>query len=216
MSMDPVERAFLVAVEDLSSGRARPVEEYLQLVGPGEHHELADMLAAIFASRPPAASERITVDSPSYRRALAALDEVSDSAGAAGVLPGALVELRSTRGLTPEQVTGALAEQLAVPAGARRRLDWQYFRLETGQLSGRALSRRLLDALARVFGTLTEDLLAASEVTGTPRALAPAQALARSSGRPALAPAAAPGAEPEQPDPDTLLVDRLFTGGRDA
>jgi hypothetical protein len=212
--MDPVERAFLSAVEDLGLGNAKPIEEYLGLVEPGAREELADMLATIFASRPPSDSETVGLDSPSYSRALAALDEVSERAGVAGLLPGALLELRATRGLTPEQVTEQLAEQLAVPAGARRRLDWQYFRLESGQLPGRALSRRLLDALAHIYGTLTEDLQAASEIIGNAQGPTAAPALARPSGGPAPPPRRA--AAPEQPDPHALLVDRLFTGGRDA
>jgi hypothetical protein len=213
--MDAVERAFMSAVEDLNAGRAEPVERYLELVTSGERDELADMLAAIFASRPPEPEQEVTLDSPSYLRALAVLDEVSESAGAAGVLPGALVELRDARGLTPDEVTHVLAEHLAIPPAEQRRLDWQYFRLESGQLAGLTLSRRLLEALAEIFGAVAEDFLAASEVRGRPSPLTPAQTFARPAGAPTSAPS---GAAHEQHDADAgvQLVDRLFTGGRDA
>jgi len=213
--MDAVERAFLAALEDLNSGRAKPVERYLELVERSERDELADMLAAVFASRPPTADDTLTLDSPSYRRALAALDEVTESAGPAGVLPGALVELRASRGLTPDAVTAELAERLDVPSSGRRRLDWQYFRLETGQLAGRGLSRRLLAALAEIFGALAEDFLAASEVGGRDKPVA--AAAGRAFTRPTAGPSAPPGPhKPEQPDPAVAIVDRLFAGGRDA
>jgi hypothetical protein len=214
MSTDAVTNAFLAAVDDLSSGQAKPVEEYLKLVHGPPREELADMLAAIFASRP-AAEDAPNLDSPSYQRALAALDEVSERAGAAGLLPGALVELRATRGITPEQVVGELAEQLELPLSARGRLDWQYFRLESGQLPGAALSRRLLGALASIFGTLTEDLLAASEVparAGTGRSAAPALARPAGTGSPPPTRSRSPAPEPNA---DTFEVDRLFTGGRE-
>src|SRR4051812_44196760 len=102
--MSRVEKAFLRAVEDLNAGRAEPVERYLELVSQSEQEELADLLAMFFASRPPA-GDTPSLDSPSYRRALGALDAVTENAGQTGVLPGTLVSLRRLRGLHSTEIT---------------------------------------------------------------------------------------------------------------
>src|SRR5438552_13918041 len=92
--MSRVEKAFLRAVEDLNAGRVESVERYLELVSRSEQEELADLLAMFFASRPPVVAKAASLDSPSYQRALAALDAVTENAGKTGVLPGTLVSLR--------------------------------------------------------------------------------------------------------------------------
>lgn len=215
--MDAVEKAFLAAVEDLNAGRAKPVERYLELVQRSEQEELADLLAMVFASRPPTVAETPSLDSPSYQRALAALDAVTENCGQAGILPGTLVSLRRVRGLRSQDVTDELARQFEVHERARRRLEWLYHRLEAGQLAGRQLSRRLLAVLAEVFGVDVEDFLAASEPVPTGTARRPAAVMARRVGRPATATAAERAAPArEQRDPELELVERLFGGGRDA
>lgn len=215
--MDAVEKAFLSAVEDLNAGRTQPVERYLALVPRSEQEELADLLAMLFASRPPSAAETPSLGSPSYQRALSALDAVTENAGKTGILPGTLVSLRRVRGLRSQDVTDELARRFELGERARRRLERLYHRLEAGQLAGRQLSRRLLSALAEIFGADPEDFLAASEPlpTGASR-LRPAPVMARRAGKPAAAPAASPEAEPARADPELELVERLFSGGRDA
>lgn len=215
--MDAVEKAFLAAVGDLNAGRAKPVERYLELVRRSEQEELADLLAMVFATRPPTVAKTPTLDSPSYQRALAALDAVTENAGKAGILPGTLVSLRRVRGLRSQDVTDELAKQFEVGERARHRLEWLYHRLEAGQLAGRQLSRRLVAVLAEVFGVDAEDFLAASEPTPTDPARRRAPVMARRAGRPAAT--AAPGLAapaPEEHDPELDLVERLFGGGRDA
>lgn len=216
MIMDAVEKAFLSAVEDLNAGHAKPVERYLDLVPRSEQEELADLLAMLFASRPPTVAETPSLDSPSYERALAALDAVTENAGKTGILPGTLVSLRRTRGLRSQDVTDELARRFELGERARRRLEWLYHRLEAGQLAGRQLSRRLLVALAEIFGVDPEDFFAASEPMPTDASRRPAPMMARRAGRPAAAPAAGRKAAPAAPDPELELVERLFAGGRDA
>lgn len=214
--MDAVEKAFLSAVEDLNAGRAKPVERYLELVPRSEQEELADLLAMLFASRPPTVAETPSVDSPSYQRALAALDAVTENAGKAGILPGTLVSLRRVRGLRSQDVTDELARRFEVGERARRRLEWLYHRLEAGQLAGGQLSRRLLAALTEIFGVDSEDFLAASEPVPTGATGRPTPVMARRAGRPAATPAAErAAAAPAEPDPELELVERLFAGGRD-
>jgi len=215
--MDAVEKAFLTAVEDLNAGRAKPVERYLELVLRSEQEELADLLAMLFASRAPAVAETPSLDSPSYQRALAALDAVTENAGKTGILPGTLVSLRRVRGLRSQDVTDDLARRFEVGEQARRRLEWLYHRLEAGQLAGSQLSRRLLAALAEIFGVDQEDFLAAIEPIPTATSRRPAPVMARRAGRPGAAPLAEHAkAVSARPDPELDLVERLFGGGRDA
>ncbi len=216
MIMDAVEKAFLSAVEDLNAGRAKPVETYLELVPQSEQEELADLLAMLFASRPPAVAETPSLDSPSYQRALAALDAVTEHAGKTGILPGTLVSLRRVRGLRSRDVTDELAREFEFGEQATRRLEWLYHRLEAGQLAGGQLSRQLLIALGTIFGLDLDDLLAASEPLPARVSGRPAPVLARRAGRPAASPAAERAGMPAERDPELELVERLFTGGRNA
>lgn len=209
-----LEKAFLVAVDDLNAGRAKPVERYLELVSRSEQEELADLLAMVFANRPPTKAETPSLDSPSYKRALAALDEVTENAGQTGILPGTLVSLRRVRRLKSQHVSDALCEHFKVGGQAHHRLEWWYHRLESGQLAGRQLSRRLLTALAEIFGVDAEDFVSASEpIQSAPRR--PSPVMARSTKGAATS---AKSAEParELSGPDIELVEKLFQGGRDA
>jgi hypothetical protein len=217
MIVDAVEKAFLSAVEDLNAGRAKPVERYLELVQRSEQEELADLLAMLFASRPPSVGETPSLDSPSYQRALAALDALTENVGKTGILPGTLVSLRRVRGLRSQDVTDELARRFELGERARHRLEWLYHRLEAGQLAGGQLSRRLLAALAEIFGVDPEDFLTASEPRLSGASKRPAPVTARRTGGAPAAPAAERvAAAPVEPDPELELIERLFGGGRDA
>jgi hypothetical protein len=210
-----IEKAFLRAVEDLNAGRVDPVERYLELVPRSEQEELADLLAMLFASRPPAVAATPSLDSPSYQRALAALDAVTEGAGKTGILPGTLVSLRRVRGLRSQDVTDDLVRRFELDEPARRRVEWLYHRLEAGQLAGGKLSRRLLTALAEIFGLTAEDLLAASRPVSTRYLGKPVPMMARYAGK-SVSPAIGSAAAPAERDPELELVERLFTGGRGA
>jgi hypothetical protein len=214
--MSRVEKAFLRAVEDLNAGHVESVERYLELVSRSEQEELADLLAMFFASRPPVVAKAASLDSPSYQRALAALDAVTENAGKTGVLPGTLVSLRRLRGMQSSEVTDELVRRFELGERARQRLERLYHRLEAGQLGGRQLSRRLLGALAEIFGAEEEDFLAASEPVASGASGRPAAVMARRAGRPAAAARPQPAAVPAERDAELEAVERLFTGGRDA
>lgn len=206
-----VEQVFLDALEDLRAGRGEPIERYLELVPQSEKAQLADLLAMYFASRRRRAEP--TLRAASYERVLATIDRVSETAGPAGILPGLISELRRTRGLRRQEVTRWLCQRLAIGEEAAIELEREYHRLETGQLRGEGLSRRLLAGLAELFRIDLEDLAAASlPVPGTSRPR-PAQAFGRSASG-----SRHPQQEPTstQPEPDDKLVWQLFHGGRDA
>lgn len=204
-----VERVFLEALEDLRAGRVEEVEHYLELVPTSERAHLADLLAMYFASRQ--RPLRQPVPSASYERVLATLDRVTEKAGQTGTLPGLLSELRRTRGLRRQDVTRPLCQRLRLADQAVIQLEREYHRLETGQLDGRQLSRRLLEALGQIFRIPVEDLAAASVPLARERPR-PARGFARSTGA-FTAATHAPQAHSEERD---ATVRALFYGGRDA
>jgi len=204
-----VERVFLEALDDLRAGRVEQVDHYLELVPASERAQLADLLAMYFASR--RHPVRHEVPPATYERILATLDRVTERVGQSGTLPGLLAELRRTRGLRRQEVTRALCQLLNLGEDALVQLEREYHRLETGQLDGRRLSRRLLEALGQIFRMPVDDLAAASVPLAeqTPRA---ARGFARSKGA-VTAAMHAPSAQPEKHDPE---VRALFYGGRNA
>jgi hypothetical protein len=204
------EQVFLDALEDLREGRAEPIERYLELVPKSERAQLADLLAMYFASRRTSASRE--VNSRSYERVLAAFDRLTESKGEAGILPGLLTELRRTRRLRRQDVTRQLCEHFQLSDNGLVQFEREYHRLETGQLHGPLLSKRLLQALADLFRIDLDDLLSASLPVPEPHARYEAQAFARSEGIIRASHAPPPGEE-KPPDP---VVQELFYGGRDA
>lgn len=203
-----VERVFLEALDDLQSGRDEEVEHYLERVPLTEREQLADLLAMYFASR--RGPRHGDVSRMAYDRVLSTLDRISGSAGQAGTLPGLLSELRRTRGLRRSQVTRAICESLSLPDHSVMSLEREYHRLETGQLDGRRLSRRILDALAEIFRIPVDDLAAASLPVAPAASPTP-----RSFARPAGAFTAAAHAAPPSADDIASDVRALFYGGRD-
>jgi len=208
--MAEVEAVLAEALEDIKAGRPRTMPDYLGLVPRSERAELAELLS-IFFMREAVTAGPERVDPERYERALGVLDRLSVT-GPAGNLPAALAELRRTRRLRREDVVGAIAERFSVKGASRERLRRSYHELETGQLSGRGLSRRLLNALGQILHVDPEDLAAAAS-RATPAATRPARAFGRGVGEvePVLG---MKGVEPPR-DPSERLVDDLFRGGAD-
>ena len=205
------EQVFLEALEDLREGRAEPIERYLELVPKSERAQLADLLAMYFASRRTPASRE--VNAKSYERVLASIDRLSESKGDAGVLPGLLAELRRTRRLRRQDVTRELCEHFELSKDSLVQFERDYHRLETGQLHGALLSKRLLRALSDLFRIDLDDLVSASLPLPQAQPSREAQAFARSGGMVRASYRPSPAGEEKPLDP---LVQELFYGGRDA
>jgi len=211
---DALERAFWQAVDDLKEGEAKPIESYLRLVPREQRDELGGMLADLFLARGPAPGSE-GGESDGYRRAMAIVDEVLGSRGTAGILPGTLKAMRNARGIEPDTVVEQLAADLGVEGeGGRRALARNYHRLENGALLGSKLSRRLLGALASVFGVDAVDVAAAARPAAQGPGLRSAPAMGRSGGAAPPAPSHPP--LPGPADPEVEFVERLFHGGPDA
>jgi hypothetical protein len=212
--MAEVEAVLAEALEDIKAGRPRTMPDYLGLVPRSERAELAELLS-IFFMRDAIAAGPECVDPERYERALGVIDRLSAS-GPAGNLPAALAELRRTRRLRRDDVINALAERFEVKGAGRDRLRRSYHELETGQLAGRGLSRRLLDALADILRVDPEDLAAAA-ARAVPAGASPARAFGRGLGE-VKSPRAASslGGERERAqEAAERVVDELFRGGGD-
>lgn len=210
---DAFERAFWLAIGDLKEGAEKPIESYLELVPHDQRQELGRMLADILAARGPAPATGGT-ESEGYRRAVAVVDEVLAARGAAGILSGTLKALRNARGIEPDDVVAHLASDFEVQGEeGRRALARNYHRLETGNVLGSKLSRRLLGSLASIFDVDPAEVLAAARPAGDGLSLRSAPAMGRG-GDPAGS--SSPPQSARLPDPEVELVERLFHGGPDA
>ncbi|HEV3000035.1 MAG TPA: hypothetical protein VGW75_04775 [Solirubrobacteraceae bacterium] len=218
---DAFEQAFLAAVDDMNAGQLHAPEHYLRTVPAARHEEFTRRLSALRAARGLRASE---LTSEAFEAALGAVAAVRAEAGQAGILPGALKQMRKARGIRPRDVVDALAAEYELGPEGREALREHYHQLESGELVGPNIAHRLLRSLADFFQAEFEDFRAAVRPTGSagggesgPR-LRPAPAMGRGAGDdPGSAPSGRAGdARTVGPDPQVELVRRLFTGGPDA
>lgn len=205
------EKAFWQAVDDADAGESKSLDSYLDLVPTDEQDELRALLAKVFAAQGPGTLPT-PAQSESYARALDVIQRVRSETGSSGTLPGLLIQIRHSRGIERDHVVDRLTERFGL-GGARDAVRRAYHQLESGQLLGLRLSRRLLAALGEVFEIDAGDLEAASEPTGPPPSAQPAMAFGRGSDRQGSVPdegGGNPGAGADH------RVRALFTGGRDA
>lgn len=209
------DRAYLLALDDHNQGVVKEIGEYLRLVSADEQAELAALIAATLTPRTPMGSSANEFGE-GYQRAMAAIVAVEASAGLTGVLPGALESMGRARGIEPEHVIAALAEEFDIASDeGRAALRRHYHRIRSGQLLGSRIAHRMLAALARIFGAEPEDFIAAARPVGIRPRLSAAPAMPRAAGqtRRAVAPAAE---APDLAHPDEEIVKTLFCGGPDA
>ena len=216
---DVFEQAFMAAVDDLNAGRLHEDPgHYLSTVPAARHEEFTRRLSALMAARGPSAHDRVSAET--YEAALSAVAAVKASAGPAGILPGALRQLRKVRGIERETVVDQLATEYGIAAGGRDALRRYYHQLESGQLVGPKVSHRLLRSIAAKLDADGDDFISAARAavrqTASPR-LRTAPAMGRGAGEPGRPQSAAPpDRNAPRRDPDVELVERLFCGGPDA
>jgi hypothetical protein len=214
--MTLVDEVFLEALEDLREGTGKPVECYLERVPATARRQLADLLASFFASRTQPVDPHTNAEL--FERTLETVDRViAEHSGVAGVLPSTLQELSRTRGLRRRELVSQLRETLGLPQQSEPALAECYHRLESGQVPGPSISKRLLAGLAAVIRIPVDELEAASRPLGPPRRPDTVAGFARG-GRPgADVNGEAPADEPTPPDDSCAReVHALFYGGRDA
>ena len=204
-------------IDAWNAGERPDVDDYLARVPAEERGELADQLVSFLSVAPTpaysdAALEAIRAD-PIVAEVLAAPEERG------GLLPRFLTTLRERFGVTTPQLAGELVRELDLPSDRQEKTASYLDRLERGELEPTRVSRRVFDALARLFGVPRAELEGAGDLSGFgPSAAMASGAVFRAEDDAAEAVAphlelladalAAPGTE------DRDVVDDLFLGGR--
>jgi Helix-turn-helix domain len=196
-----------------NAGRRPDVDEYLARAPDGPpRRELAEQITSWLTWAPTpdyddATYEQIRAE-PLVREVVAAVDQT------AGLWPALLARLRRRSRMSTAELAGAISGPLGI-AGREEKTARYLEDMESGRLDPSGVSRRVLEALARVLGIRDTDLEAAGDLGFRPT---PGPALMR--GEPGAAAEATPHLEllaeamaaPSQEPWDE--VDELFRGGR--
>jgi hypothetical protein len=212
--MADIDAVLAEALDDIKHGRARTVPDYLKLVPDADRDQLEELLA-VFHTHRVAAEGPDPVDPQRLQDALEVVGRVFSEEQGKGELPAVLSELRRVRRLPREELIGTLAERFEIGGSGRKRLRRTYHCLETGQIDGRCLSDRLLEALGSILKIDPRDLRAAADRTARPGP-ASAQAFGRGLGKLTSVDAAREeAARTPAFDRGEKLVHDLFYGGPD-
>ena len=205
-------------IDAWNAGRRPDVDDYIPRVPDEEQEELANELLTFLSLAP----------TPEYSDAalaeIRAEPEIAGSLAVAaergGLLPRLLGQLRERFGMTTEDVAGRLVGELGLAADRQPKTAGYLAQLEDGNLEPTRVSRRVFDALGKVFRIRAEELEAAADAFASLAApVAPAGAPVFRADEDAAAAAsrhleviadalAAPGGA------DRDEVDDLFLGGR--
>jgi hypothetical protein len=150
-------------IDAWNAGQRPDVDDYLARVPDAERSELADQLVAFLSVAP----------TPSYSEdALAAIRAepivaaaLAAPAGRGGLLPSLLAGLRERFSLTTPQLAGALMRELELPDDKTTKTASYLDQLEHGQLEPSRVSRKVFDALARLFSVPRDELEGAGDVS---------------------------------------------------
>ena len=213
--MADIDAVLAEALEDIKQGRARTVPDYLKLVPDADRGRLEELLA-VFHSHQAAAEGPDPVDPQRYQDALELVDRVFSEERSKGELSALLAELRRVRRIPREELLAGLAERFGLAGKDQKRLQRAYHQLETGQIEGRCLSDRLLEALGSILKTDPRDLRSAADRSGK-MAPAPAQVFGRGLGEVKDVEASGEGGSARRAGSShgERLVHDLFHGGPD-
>ncbi len=208
--MDKVDRLLNDFIAAWNRGERPSADHFVQRAPAGEQDELAGLIGAFLEMAP-------TPDySPEQMAELREDPTVKSIAkmvgGRAGLWPALLPKLRNEAKLKRREVVARLAELLGV-AEREQKVQRYYHQMETGSIEPQGVSRKVLEALARVLGVSADELEEAGDFSVVPPAVGGAylrtesvqETRAKLSVEHAAAPAS-PGGWDE--------VDELFLGGR--
>ena len=158
-------------IDAWNAGRRPDVDDYVARVPSDEQAALADQLIAFLSFAPTPAYDDAALDAiraePIVAAALAAPGERG------GLLPALLVDLRERFAMSIPQVAGELVALLGLPDDRQEKTAAYLDRLEHGELEPRRVSRRVFDALSRLFGVPRHELEGAGDLGGWGPSLAP-------------------------------------------
>jgi hypothetical protein len=150
-----------------NTGHRPDVDDYLARADEPERGELAELLMSFISLAPtPAYSDEALAAiraEPVVAEALAAAGE------GAGLFPALLARFRARFAMSTDEVAGELVELLRLPEDQQAKTAGYLERLEHGELEPARVSRRVFDALARVFRVPREQLEGAADMSGWAR-----------------------------------------------
>ena len=202
--------------EHRAGGKADPLE-YLDRVEGADRAELTELIDAYLVRSPGR-----EWDAEAFKGSAA--EKVADGVarslqGASGWWPMVLPRLRDRARLTRSQLVERLSKALGVTGGEEKVADY-YHGMEQGTLASGGVSRRVLDALAEIYGGSAETLRELGQPMGEGRGPAGAPAMARKARLDpdyALEARSEDGEEsrlePVVPARERDEIDELFTGG---
>lgn len=160
-------------IDAWNAGRRPDVDDYIARVADDEQSELAEELATFLSHGPtPAYSD----DALREIRAEPAVAEALAAAEREGLLPRLLTGLRARLGMSTGDVATALVGELGLAEAQQPKTAGYLERLEQGRLEPTRVSRRVFDALSRVFRVARDELEGAADSgrwSGVPPAAAP-------------------------------------------
>jgi transcriptional regulator with XRE-family HTH domain len=157
-------------IDAWNAGRRPDVDEYMARVPAEEQVALGEELATFLTLAP----------TPAYSDdALAAIRaEIGEVTEERGLLGALLRRLRERFGLSTSQVAGELAGELELAQQQVPKTAGYLEQLENGSLEPARVSRRVFEALGRLFGVPGTELEAAADRSGWMPIVAPAAAAA--------------------------------------
>jgi hypothetical protein len=197
-------------IDAWNAGERPDVEAYLSRAEIGDRDELASEILAFVSFAP----------TPSYSdETLRAIEAEVPVAERRGVLASLLQTARERVGLGSQDLAAALVAELELGESAEPKTASYLERLETGDLDGARVSRKVFEALGRLLRVPREQLEGAADLPPWGALSAPAAAPVFRAKEPPL-PAAARSIDlladalttPGKPTRDA--VDELFLGGR--
>lgn len=138
------------------------VDDHLARVPEGERGELAEQLTTFLAFAPtPDYSE----ETLAQIRAEAPVAEALGAAGRrGGLLPSLLGRFRERLSLSTPELAASVVEELSLRPDQKQKAAGYLERLERGELEPARVSRRVFEALGRVFGVPPEELEGAGDI----------------------------------------------------
>lgn len=145
-------------IDAWNAGERPDVDDYVTRATDDDRAELAEQLIAFLSVAP----------TPAYSDETLAAIRAEALAGTqpGPVLPQLLARLRARLGLSPADLAGEVVGSLQLASDAKLKTAGYLERLERGDLDPAGVSRRVFDALARVFSIPRSELEGAADLGG--------------------------------------------------
>lgn len=203
-------------IDAWNAGRRPDVDDYITRVPASEQAELADELISFLSLAP--TPEYTDADLEAIRAEPIVAESLIAASQRAGLLPGLMKSLRGRFSMSTREVAVGLVQELELPGEQADKTASYLDRLERGELEPARISRRVFEALSKLFAIPRDQLEGAGDLGRWGHATAAAAPVFRAEDEAAkhvtrhlevLADALeAPGGEGRDE------VDDLFLGGR--